>query len=393
MSFQCLIVCGQSTLRLQGGVIHLSSGSSTIPVFLFVNNDNPDAILRDSGHIVSEGEFNFVKRSLDTSKSEIIFPFGLITGEYIPISHTISDTASQNLAISTWSTNSVNNPLPEDASPIAGPSAAIDRFWNIMASDSHGGQYTLSYLGSENTTTNPTTSLFSPQYWDGTSWTSSSNGSDLGIATGVGSVTSSFSISDGQYPIVLSQNSPVPIELIAFTAKWTNESKMHSVLQWVTASERNNSHFDIERSTDGVSFYKIGSQKGAGNSNSKKQYEYDDDLSYEINNVFYYRLKQIDFDLHYEYTKVCRIERNRNREIVILYPNPFESSITLETSNFSGISTLEISDLSGRILKTIAIDSEYVNKTKIPLSNLQYGTYYLTITNDNYKKTYPIIKY
>lgn len=393
LSFQCLIASSQNTLRLQGAVIHLSSGTSASPVFFYVNNDNPNAITRDSGHIVSEGQFNFIKRSLDTSKSEILYPFGLTSGEYIPLSHTISDTSSQNLAISTWSTNSLNNPLPEEASPIAGSSAAIDRFWNIMASDSHGGEYTLSYLGSENTTTNPTTSQFSPQYWDGTNWSNSANGSDLGIASGVGSVTSSFSLLDGQYPVVLSQNSPVPVQLISFTAEWTDESKTDAALQWITASESNNSHFDIERSIDGIVFYKIGSQAGAGSSHSKKQYDYDDDLSNVVTDVFYYRLKQVDFDQEYAYTKVCRLERNPQHQIVILYPNPFESTITLKTTHFTGTSTIDVADFSGRKLKTLQINSDYENQLEIPLTDLLHGTYYLTITNDNYKKTYPIIKY
>ena len=99
------------------------------------------------------------------------------------------------------------------------------------------------------------------------------------------------------YPLALSEvgpsylGGPLPIHLISFSISKRNG---FATLNWTTASELNNSHFDIERSDDGINFIKIDQVKGAGNSTSVINYAYaDKNLSSDTK---YYRLKQIDFD-------------------------------------------------------------------------------------------------
>jgi hypothetical protein len=99
------------------------------------------------------------------------------------------------------------------------------------------------------------------------------------------------------HPLALSEvgpsylGGPLPIHLISFSISKRNG---FATLNWATASELNNSHFDIERSDDGINFIKIDQVKGAGNSTSVINYAYaDKNLSSDIK---YYRLKQVDFD-------------------------------------------------------------------------------------------------
>ena len=66
------------------------------------------------------------------------------------------------------------------------------------------------------------------------------------------------------------------------------------VLSWKTASEINNSHFEIERSNNGKDFIKIGEIAGQGTSNSTKRYQFTDKNPGSAQQ--YYRLKQVDFD-------------------------------------------------------------------------------------------------
>lgn len=83
----------------------------------------------------------------------------------------------------------------------------------------------------------------------------------------------------------------LPVALISFKA----EKQASSVqLKWNTASEQNNSHFDIERSIDGKLFDNIGSKAGAGNSNILINYFFRDDNPIKGEN--YYRLKQVDLN-------------------------------------------------------------------------------------------------
>lgn len=86
--------------------------------------------------------------------------------------------------------------------------------------------------------------------------------------------------------------SPLPIELVSFTGEklFCNEN----VLKWSTATETNNDHFEINRSSDAVNYIKIGEEAGAGNSTQTLSY-YFLDLN-PLPNINYYRLKQVDFN-------------------------------------------------------------------------------------------------
>ncbi len=72
-------------------------------------------------------------------------------------------------------------------------------------------------------------------------------------------------------------------------------------LFWITESENNNDYFDVERSIDGIDFKKIGTVKGAGNTDHQTQYfTMDEDPFTGVN---YYRLKQVDFNGEFEYSE------------------------------------------------------------------------------------------
>jgi len=88
---------------------------------------------------------------------------------------------------------------------------------------------------------------------------------------------------------------PLPIELLNFYADWTGS---HTLLRWETASEHNNSHFEIERSLDGLNWERVQTVQGAGNSTQKIEYSSKD--LYSDPGIVYYKLKQIDFDGQWE---------------------------------------------------------------------------------------------
>ncbi|MCB0728914.1 MAG: hypothetical protein KDD00_15725, partial [Ignavibacteriae bacterium] len=150
-------------------------------------------------------------------------------------------------------------------------------------------------------------------------------------------------IIDGIYIDVSWNNNVLPVELASFTS---SVSERNVTLNWTTASENNNSIFEIERKSGGSSWTTAGSVNGNGTTSSSSNYSFTDrGLS---TGKYDYRLKQIDFNGNFEYF-------NLNNEVVIglpqsysisqNYPNPFNPSTNLEFGiSELGFVTLKIYD-------------------------------------------------
>ncbi len=111
----------------------------------------------------------------------------------------------------------------------------------------------------------------------------------------------------------------LPVSLVSFYGIAEKE-KMN--LFWETASESNNSHFELERSIDGEEFKIVTTIQGSGNSNSRIRYSTED---YEpIKGTSYYRLKQVDFDGKFAYSNLISLSSlvANNACNLIVKPNP-----------------------------------------------------------------------
>ena len=134
-----------------------------------------------------------------------------------------------------------------------------------------------------------------------------------------------------KFPVRIIQNS-VPVELVSFDAESINSQV---ILKWSTASEKNNLGFEIERLVDGQKaidkWNKIGFVGGKGTSSSYNFYSFRE--SDKINRKAEYRLKQIDFDGTFTFSKVITVENNNIFEGFSLgqnYPNPFNPSTRIK---------------------------------------------------------------
>ncbi len=192
-------------------------------------------------------------------------------------------------------------------------------------------------------------------------------------------------------------NSPLPVKLIAFTAKLIKGS---TKLAWTTASEINNNYFDIERSIDGHQFEKVGTLKAKGNSNSRADYAFIDATSPEAlksANVLYYRLKQVDISGKFDYSNVLSVSQFENAmfEVIATVPNPFndETTISYKTSNISQVD-IHITDAFGKLIKTETINPVIgANNYKLMLDDLNAsGVYFVKITQDGRTRVVKAIK-
>jgi hypothetical protein len=112
----------------------------------------------------------------------------------------------------------------------------------------------------------------------------------------------------------------VPVELVSFSASVNGNSVK---LSWITATELNNFGFEIQRAQVNSVFEKIGFVNGNGSTTEVQHYSYTDKNLQEGN--YTYRLKQVDLDGSFEYSKVVEVELTTPIEFELSqnYPNPF----------------------------------------------------------------------
>ncbi len=101
--------------------------------------------------------------------------------------------------------------------------------------------------------------------------------------------------------VSLSASVTLPVELIAFDAK-AMESSVHA--SWSTATEADNSGFEVQRSVDAEAFDDLGWVEGAGNSLHRQDYVFED-RSAPVDRTLYYRLKQVDLDGHSTFSHIA----------------------------------------------------------------------------------------
>jgi len=137
----------------------------------------------------------------------------------------------------------------------------------------------------------------------------------------------------------------LPVELFSFTS---NLNGRNISLVWETMTEKNSDKFTVERKTVGSNWETIGSVKAAVLSNSPKQYSYSDNKLQS--GKYQYRLKMIDNDGTFEYSKIIEAEISipMNFELSQNYPNPFNPSTKIDYNlPFDSKVTLEIYNVMG----------------------------------------------
>lgn len=162
-------------------------------------------------------------------------------------------------------------------------------------------------------------------------------------------------------------SSVLPITLLFFTATLVDQSVK---LNWATASEINFDHFILEKSTDGIHFLEGVQIPGYGNSNTRRDYSYQDDEPFVGRS--YYRLTSIDFDGYKETfnQNIVAVRVTAQRDIQV-FPNPVIDGSVKVKSNFDVQSDSEIIIYNsvGILLAKYAVTSNEMNLFMPPGAN------------------------
>lgn len=134
---------------------------------------------------------------------------------------------------------------------------------------------------------------------------------------------------------------PSPVTLLSFEGVAKNGG---TDLMWSTAQEENNQYFNIEKSTDGQTFEKIGQVAGAGTTLQRQTYTFRDE---NLSQLSYYRLKQFDIDGTFTISNVISVETQNNTSLRI-YPNPSTDAVSIDLPE--GIETLEVYNSLGSLV-------------------------------------------
>ena len=180
------------------------------------------------------------------------------------------------------------------------------------------------------------------------------------------------------YHLVLDASGALPVTLIHFTAKKTGEQS--AIISWKTASETNADRFEIERSINGKDFKTVSYVKANGNTQSESVYEVTDKALDP--DTYYYRLKSIDTDKSFTYSKTLPIHIESNEDVFVS-PSPSQNTITIGNAGDKFPYSVTIFDVKGNLVLT-----DKVNKKghEINIRSLSSGVYLVKINGREAKR-------
>ena len=160
----------------------------------------------------------------------------------------------------------------------------------------------------------------------------------------------------------------LPLKFLSFNAQYCNKNSV--CLNWKTANEQNVSHFEIERSGDGIVFKTVGT-KTANNQLANSYTSVDDISAFQNSRQIFYRIKKIDSDGKFSYS-TAQIVKPFGKNPITVYPNP--ASETVNIRGWNNIKQMQLYDVSGRLLNEWQLATPSIN-----INNLMSGTYLLKL--------------
>ncbi|GLU55834.1 T9SS type A sorting domain-containing protein [Dyadobacter frigoris] len=173
---------------------------------------------------------------------------------------------------------------------------------------------------------------------------------------------------------LVAANTALPVTLTYFKG---NPDGTAASLQWETSAETNSAYFELERSTDAIHFQTVKRQLAAGNSVSSKRYNYQD-VSLSAG-IYYYRLKQVDMDGSYQYSRVISVKMS-DKISVQVFPNPVSDYLDIQSE--IEINSVEIINSLGVKLQSNVVKT---NSLHLDMSKFPAGLYVIRVNKEAFK--------
>ncbi len=344
-----------NTLTLTSGHLDLQADDLTISSGGTISGGSTDSYIKTSstGVLIQE-----------VSGSNITFPLGYTNYSPLVINNSgTTDNFKVRVIDAVYEDGTSGSELTEDV---------VDCSWIIEEGTAGGSNATLTMQwnsGDEMTNFDRTQSFLS-EYKNG-AWnnlsTQSASGSDP-------YTLSESNLTEFGTFIIASSTTALPVELLYFYGEQVTEGVQ---LDWQTATEINNSHFDVEWSTDGLEFQKIGEVVGAGTTPDVQFYDFIHATPTIGEN--YYRLRQVDLDGKYEYTQTILITISEttptDNTTIKIFPNPTTEYFTLQTENQIGEKAM-IFNIKGQLVQEFLIENARIQQD---VTNLAAGTYFVKV--------------
>jgi hypothetical protein len=200
-------------------------------------------------------------------------------------------------------------------------------------------------------------------------------GTDVG--TGGGSYVEATSLSStGLNTLTLADASgPLPVTWQSFKAEKQGAA---SLLKWSTASEQNTKDFEVQHSTNTLSWTPLGTVAAAGNSTTTRQYSFTHATPFKGNVYNYYRILQRDLDGQFSYSKIASLIYDEPGADVIVYPNPAIGWVTIYLAEAKQVK------LVNAVGATVWTGSLTAGRNQVDVSRLAKGSYW--VVTQNFKK-------
>ncbi len=364
---QALAVTG--TLTLISGNFDASSKSLTINSGASVSGGSASSYVITGDGVTTTGTLT---RTSLASAANSVFPVGT-SSYYLPV--TVNPSSSgQTFAVFVFQGATTTGIA--GGTPLSNKAGIVDAVWNVNRTTGGTANATITLqwvdaLEGSNFVNYSSANIGISHNVAG-AWQNAAQTSANAAANTVTNTFSSFS------PFgVGTINLPLPVILVDFNAVLANKTVN---ISWTTQQEINSSHFDVQRSADGINWQVIGTVQAKGNAAYISNYSFTD--ANPLGSIGYYRLKMVDLDGRYGYTEI-KVIRTSVITGITIFPNPATDYLNVSVGGSASELTVRLINISGQVLQEKKVNSTSATTISIPVHNYPEGSYFIQVAGSD----------
>jgi hypothetical protein len=392
---------GTGVLYLNGSVAQIVSGTQSFKTYQLVTNNAAGITLNNnlsvanvhtftSGLIVTSATPNYLVYEAGasyTGSADTRHVNGWVkklgnTGFTFPVGN---NSYERPVAVSNLSAASELNCRYLSATPntanVQSPIVMVNpnEYWELNQVSGGSAQVTLNWNNSKVAFPSYLLSAIRATWYDGANWVNEGGTASGSVAT-TGNVTSNVVSSYGYFAIG-STSYVLPMHFINVGAQRKTGA---TTVRWKTARETKVDHYEVERMNANGSFGKIGSVK-SNNNQHETEYEYIDALP--LVGVAMYRIRSVDADGQYTFSKVVSVSESNNAAFFQVLNNPAHEAIYITASDaYKGKYQYELFSTAGQLMQSGTVNIGGNDVVAIPLTiKTTAGIYLLNVKNEAHR--------